>query len=536
MVVIMIIKKHKVKECNLFAYWPSCVVEKANWFRHKALTSFLFYETSMKKTFRLLAWLLALLVVALTVNTLVKSRNATADIGIRNIPPPDRNAANHLQQAVGIPSVSFDDLPDSSAKGLDTLIGFLHNVYPEVFRILEHEIIADHSLLLRWKGKKATVKKPVLLYAHMDVVPVEGLEKDSLRGDRWRFNPFKNQLDGDTICGRGTIDDKLGVIGILEAVNRLIAIGFQPERDIYIAFGSDEEIGGTNGAGKIAAVLEKKNIRLEWMLDEGGMVAEQMVPFVDAPVALVMTAEKGYMTVELSVKGPGGHSSFPPKEAPIDILASAIMKLKSSPFESRVCSPVDAFMDHVGPEMKFPFNVLFANRWLFTSLILNEYGKIAEGNAMIRTTTAFTRIEGGVKENMMPTVAAATVNFRILPGEDSYQVIESVKQKINDDRVVIRMHPDVQEPAPVASTENEGFKAISHAIHVAFPDAVIAPGLSIGATDSRHFGKVAMNRYRFLPVRMNREILSGMHGINERIPLDCFMESIRFYETLLKTN
>jgi carboxypeptidase PM20D1 len=485
----------------------------------------------MKKILFVLLIPVVSLLAVLGVKTKLCIDRWKSEKGIRLIPHPDTLAALHLQQAVGIPTVSFDDAPDASREELDSLNFFLRQTYPVVFSTLVNEPVEGQSLLLKWIGNSNTSMQPILLYAHMDVVPVEEKSDSS-----WRFTAFPKHVQDDTLRGRGTIDDKLGVIGILEAVNRLVAKGFRPNRDIYLAFGSDEETGGTNGAAKIAAALERKGIQLEWMLDEGGMVAEKMVPFVEAPVALIMTAEKGYMTMDLTVTGPGGHSSFPPKETPIDILAAAIMKLKSEPFERKICSPVDDFMDHAGAEMKFPFNVLFANRWLFSSLLLNEYSKIPEGDAMIRTTSAFTKISGGVKENTMPTTATVTVNFRILPGEDSRQTLEKVKRLIHDDRVSLHVHPDLQEPSPVASLAENGFAGISQAIRKVFPDAVIVPGLSIGATDSRHFGKVAKNRYRFLPVRMNREILSGMHGSNERIPMNCFMESIRFYEVLLNSN
>jgi len=494
----------------------------------------------LKKTFFILSISLVALLVIVSIKTYVFSEKQLPTEGYTYTLAIDSTACSHLQEAVGIPTISYDNKIDSSAASFDSFFDFIYLKYPLVFKTLETEKIGRHSLLLRWKGKKNGAVKPVLLYAHLDVVPVDGLIADTLdhgfSADRWHFDPFSKKMAGDTIRGRGTIDDKLGVIGILEATNKLIADNFEPQHDIYLAFGEDEEAGGKNGAALIAQKLLEQGIHFEWMLDEGGMVAENMVPFVKSPVALVMTAEKGYMTIDLSVSGPGGHSSFPPKESPVDILAAAITRLKDNPFESTICSPVAAFMDHIGPEMKFPFNILFLNRWLFSPIILNEYGKIAEGNAMIRTTMAFTGIHGGIKENVMPANVSATVNFRMLPGTTSTEVVKYVKECINDDRVILRVRDEFQEPSTISSTSASGFQSIAKTIHAVFPDAVVAPSLSIAATDSRHFNKVADNRYRFLPVRMNRDILSGMHGINEKIATRNFMESIQFYETLLRSN
>lgn len=323
----------------------------------------------------------------------------------------DSTAVRNLQECVSIASISYDDSVHQDFSGIDSLVHSLFRKYPAAFSNLKCDTINSHSLLLQWRGTDS-LKKPVILYAHMDVVPAE---EDSSRG--WRFDPFNDEISYDTIRGRGTVDDKLGVIGIMEAIERLVKRGFHPKRDIYIAFGHDEETGGLEGAAMIAKELEKRNVKAAWLLDEGGMIAEGIVPFVKDPVALVMVAEKGYMTVELTVESNGGHSSFPPKDSPIDILSAAVMRLKESPPERSISGTVSTFMEHVGPAMKFPFNVIFANPWLFSPVIMNEYEKIPEGNATIRTTRAFTMSHSGVKENVLPAHASVTVNLRILPGK-----------------------------------------------------------------------------------------------------------------------
>lgn len=471
-----------------------------------------------------------LLVVILTINTLRFRSHRDTGIALRKNYPIDTAAVSHLQEAVNIRSISYEDSTEAGLPGIDSLIGMLEQSYPNVFSRLKVERINGHSLLLTWKGTDSGVP-PVLLYAHMDVVPVEQNGKNP-----WRFDAFGATIEPDTILGRGCIDDKSGVIGILESINRLLERSFVPKRDVYIAFGHDEEIGGEKGAAIISDTLQARGIRFAWILDEGGMVAENMVPFVTAPVALVMTAEKGYMTVELSASGKGGHSSYPPKETPVEIITAALTRIHDQPFERKVIPALDGFMDHTGPEMRFPFNVMFANRWLFGGIILNQYENIPEANAMIRTTSACTILSGGVKENVIPSNVTATINLRLLPGDNSDAILRQLKEIVHDERVALKLTGHWDEASKNSSTSAEGFEKIRHSIRSVFPDAIVAPSISIGATDSRHFSKLADNIYRFLPIRMNRSILSGMHGTDERIPAAAFMETIAFYEQLIAEN
>ena len=258
-----------------------------------------------------------------------------------------------------------------------------------------------------------------------------------------------------------------------------------------------------------------------------------MVPFVTPPVAMIFTSEKGYMTLELTVKGEGGHSGRPPSEGPVEIIAAAIRKIKEQPFETKYTQSVEDFMDYTGPEMKLPFRALFANRWLFGGIITGEYEKIPSAAAMLRTTSVATVIAAGEKENVVPSIAHAKINFRLLPGDNSKDVMEQIKKIINDERVVVTMLPNVTEASKVSPTDSPSFIQLTSVINKVFPDAIVAPSLLIAQTDSRHFRNVTENIYRFLPVRMNDATLDGMHGANERVGVIDFMESIVFYHTLI---
>ena len=477
----------------------------------------------MKKV--LLFLFILLLLIIISINTIRFSSRQFNNPTERKTFAVDTPAVNHLSAAIRIRSISYDNDSITDYTSFDSLYNFLRRTYSLTFNTLNPQIINGHSLLFHWKGSD-TKLKPVILYAHTDVVPADSTN--------WESPPFSGIIDSEFINGRGAIDDKGSVIAIMESVEKLLKNNFIPPRDVYIALGHDEEAGGKKGAQFIAEELGKENVKAEFLLDEGGLVATDMVPFVKNPVALIFTSEKGYMTLELSVKGNGGHSSFPPNDPPIEILSAAIQKIHDHPFEEKMTESVSDFMDYAGPEMKLPFKALFANRWLLKPVIFNEYKKIPSANAMIRTTAVATIINGGFKENVIPSEVSAKINFRLLPGDSSVTIIRQVKELIGNDIVSIKVIDNIEEASPVSSVNSESFKLLKTVIGKIFPDAVVAPSLLIAQTDSRHFRKVTENIYRFIPVRMNDEILDSMHGLNEKIRIADFMEAIAFYMELMR--
>jgi carboxypeptidase PM20D1 len=489
----------------------------------------------MKKTLLFLLALLIGLAVVLAVNTLRLSskqlpRNNT---NLRSDIKEDTAAIAHLAEAIQIQTVSYDDSARGKSNAVfDSLFTVLRKNYPAVFTSLQDTVINGRNLLLKWTGTKPSLL-PVILYAHMDVVPIE---VNTL--SQWKHAPFSGDVanDGTTpdryIWGRGALDDKGSLIAIYEAVNRLLQKGYKPERTIYFASGSDEEIGGLNGAQAIAAYCRENKLHFDFYLDEGGTVIQGVVPGVDRPVALIGTSEKGYITLDLSVSLKGGHSSQPAKETALDVLLEAVKKVHDNPFEKKACQSVDEFMDYIGPEMQGALKVFFANRWLFKPVILSKYTESKEGNALVRTTSVTTIMNAGVKENVIPSRVNAKINFRILPGESCASVLKHVKEVINDERVLITPG-EKYEPSAVTASAQWGFNALQTTVAAVFPDALVAPFLMLGSTDSKHFSDLTNQTYRFFPVRMDRESLGSIHGINERIKVSSYMESIAFYEQLI---
>lgn len=477
----------------------------------------------MKSVFRAFLLLLTILVVILVVNT-VRFESKQLDVQVVPAPPLADQALEHFQQAVRIKTISFGDTipPDSSE--FFAFHRFLESAYPRVHENLKLEKVEDYSLLYTWEGSDPSAK-PIVLMAHMDVVPVEpGTESI------WTVDPFGGEIKNDTIWGRGTTDDKMNLIAMMEAVELLLASGFKPPQTIYLSFGHDEEVGGT-GAIAIANLLKSRNIKAAMVLDEGGIITVDKVPGMNQPVALIGTSEKGYLSLNLSLEEYGGHSSIPAAETSIDILSRAILKLRDNPFEASFSRSTSDFMDYVGPEQPFLQKMFFANRWLFESVIVGIYEGSSGGNAMVRTTIAPTIFNAGIKDNVIPTIAKATVNFRLLPGDTRESVIEKVKSILADDRIKIEPTAFGNEPSKVTPTDGLAFKVVEKAIRTSFDNTIVAPFLMVGATDSRHFGEVSDQIIKFSP--MTDPI--GFHGIDERISVEGYRHGIWFYEQLIRS-
>ena len=486
----------------------------------------------MRKLLRLLRrlFLIGLLLLAgiLLLNTL---RSTSLQIATVPLSPAmvSVEAVSHLQAAVRIPTVSrVEEIDTLAALDFDTL---LRQTYPLVDSLLERIDVNAYCQVYRWPGRKSALP-PILLMGHSDVVPV-----DTSRTDAWEQAPFGGTLTEDgLIWGRGTLDDKIAIIGILEAVEQLLSEDYWPERTVYLAFGHDEEIGGINGAKAIADHFAARDIRFEYVLDEGSLVLENALPGLEPPLAMIGVAEKGYVTLELKAQlAEGGHSSMPPAETAPTILSKAIHTLQQNPFPARIDGATSAFFDYVGPEMSWPYRMLFANRRILSGLLKAQFSGDPAANALIRTTTVPTILKAGYKDNVIPTTATALVNFRILPGDDTESVMNYVRRTINDDRVTVSSYAQemAQNPSPVSETQAFGFQAIQKTIQQTFPEVVVAPSLVIGATDGRHLQVVADQVYRFLPVQLQRSDLNRIHGLNERISTENFHQAIRFYRLLV---
>ncbi len=471
---------------------------------------------------------LAILLVVLLAKALTNRTRQLAVDPAEGVPVDEAKAAAHLARAITFKTVSHQDNPPDPAT-LQGLHAALQEMYPKAHQSLAREVVGEHSLLYTWKGKDPS-KPGVLLMAHMDVVPIE-TDTEA----QWEKPPFDGVIDGGFVWGRGAMDFKDGVVGLLEAVEALLAQGFAPDRTVYLAFGHDEEVGGKKGALAISDLLASRGVKLAYVLDEGMFITEGILKGVSAPVALVGLAEKGYVSVELVVEAQGGHSSVPPRPTAIGILAEALVRLEKDPMPARIEGPSRALFETLAPEMPFGNKLILSNLWLLSPVAKAVLSGNPATNALLRTTTAPTMLEGSVKENVLPARARAVVNFRVLPGDTIQSVVDHVKRAVADERVkVTPREGNKQEPSPVSSADSPGFKSIERTIRQVFPGAIVAPSLVLGATDSRHYQKLAGGVYRFSPLRMGDTDRPRFHGVNERISTKNFAECVRFYAQLVK--
>lgn len=477
---------------------------------------------------RLLTLAILAIAAVLVFNTLrVQPQSRTASGAA--LPAVDADAAaQRLAGAVRIPTISTAQGSDDQA--LTDFAAYLQASFPRLHASLTREVVNGHSLLYTWKGRDEHAA-PVLLLAHMDVVPVEpGTEA------RWSRAPFGGEIADGYVWGRGTLDDKGSLMAICEAVELLLAQGYVPPRTVLLAFGHDEEIGGQQGAKKIAALLQSRGVRAEWSLDEGGFVTQGMVTGAQAPVAMLMTAEKGYASFTLSAHDQGGHSSRPPKQTAIGHLARAVARVQDQPMPARLASPTTDMLDAVAAELPFVQRLGVVNRWLLGPVVRRSMESAPTSDALVRTTTAPTMFNAGIKDNVLPSEAHAVINFRLLPGDTLAGVEAHIRAAVDDDSIEVKPYDDFNsEPSPVSPASGPVWTRFARVIGEVYPEAVVAPGLVIGATDNRHYGAVREARYNFAPFPLAQPDVPRFHGTDERLAVADYARGVQFYARLLQT-
>jgi len=434
---------------------------------------------------------------------------------------------DHLAEAVRLPTVVYAERDRNDPADILAMHAFLRATYPLIHDRCRVETVNDLSLLFTWEGTNPDAD-PVVLMAHMDVVPVEpGTEED------WAVDAFSGiAVDGE-LWGRGTLDDKGPLIAVMEAVEHLVSTGFQPGRTLILAIGHDEEIGGAEGASHVAALLNERGVRPWFVIDEGGAVTDALAPLTTEPVALVKVAEKGYVDLELTATGAGGHSSFPPNSSTIGVLAAAIRRLETHPMPARV-GVLRPFFTALTPVLDPKVRPVLTNLGITGPIVSRLLASSQETNVMIRTTTAVTMVSGGVKPNVLPQEASAVVNFRILPGDSVESVVEHVRSVVGDDIAVRPIGEMRSEPSRFSSTESAPWQIVSRSVGETFPQATVAPWILTGATDSRYYADFAGEIYGFAPFTGGMDMLGTIHGTGERIRTSDAAGAVSFFCRLIR--
>lgn len=487
----------------------------------------------LKKFFLGVGALLLLLVAVLAINTLRKGSRQLDVPPLAVLPVDEAAAAERLAEAVRLRTISSRDDASLNADQFKAMHALLEKRFPKLHAALQREVVGDLSLLYTWKGSKPDAK-PILLMAHTDVVPVApGTEKD------WTHEPFSGAIKEGFVWGRGAWDDKGNLMSQMEAVEMLVASGYQPERTVYLSFGADEEVSGQRGAAKIAALLRERKVKLDFIIDEGLLVTEGIMPGLSKPAALIGVAEKGFLSVVLKTSATPGHSSMPPPKgtSAIAMMSAALKRIDDEQLPGGIRGVAGEMFATIAPEMNGFQRVALSNLWLFGPIVQKQLENGASTNAMLRTTTALTIVNAGNKENVLPGRAEATVNFRLLPGDTKEMVVERMKgqvaQAIGNDKFELYALPGAVDASKVAPTDSAQYALLNRTIREVFPGTLVAPGLMVGATDSINFGDISDHIFKFSPVRAKSEDLPRFHGTNERISTSNYVEAIRFYHRLI---
>ncbi len=478
----------------------------------------------VKKTFKYLAIIIVVLVGVLLYNTIVLNTPLEAHKTVE-IPANIDSSAVHLSQAIQIKTVSYGDTLAIDTTEFLKFRKFLETSYPLVHSNLTRQIFNEFSYVYKWVGKD-TALAPYVLMGHTDVVPVEAISES-----KWTVPSFSGTIKNDTIWGRGAVDDKVAVIAIMESVEQLLSQNFTPNRTIYLCFGHDEEVSGKRGAKIFSAWFKDNNIKPALVLDEGGQIDKQHFKRLNKPVAVIGTNEKGYVNLDLQVEIPGGHSSMPSPETAIDVLNKALVKVRAQQMPGAITPTVQELIKRTRSAESFMTKVVLSNLWLFKPVVMGQFEKVKESNAMVHSTLVPTIVKAGIKDNVIPSVAKATINSRILPGQTSDEVLAYVTKVVGDERVVIKKQTiSIMEPSSVSSFESEQFKKIENILYASVPNVIVSPFLMIGATDSRYFRNNSEAVLNFSAV----QDVKGFHGIDERIGIKDLQRMIYFYKELLK--
>lgn len=361
--------------------------------------------------------------------------------------------------------------------------------------------------------------------AHYDVVPVEE--------DGWQKPAFDAIVEDGVMWGRGTLDTKVTVNGILFAADHLIAEGFVPQHDVYFAFSGGEEING-NGAANIVDLLEQKGITPSMVVDEGGAVVENVFPGVSSPCGLIGIAEKGMLNACYSAKSAGGHASAPKPNAPIDRLAAACCRVLNKPFKYHITPPVAKLFDTLGRHSSFLYRMIFANFWLFAP-VLDMICKMSGGelNALMRTTVAFTQMKGSAAANVIPPNAQMVSNMRLNPYDTIDTALEHLKKAVKDENIEITALGGMN-PSRISTTDCEGWNKVATAVASTWKGCIVSPYLMVQCSDSRHYGRISDKVYRFSAMDLTSEERATIHGNNERIRLETLYKAVEFFIRLIK--
>ena len=467
--------------------------------------------------------LAVLFIAVIAIRTLRFTSKPQPPVSEENYDFDKEAAVDALAQLVRCKTISYNDRTLEDDAEFDKLISLLPGLYPRVFDVCSFNQLPDRALLLRWPGRNSG--DPAVLMAHYDVVPVNE--------ENWEKPPFAAILEDGILWGRGTLDTKVTFNAVFSAANYLIGKGFQPENDIYFAFSGGEEVNG-KGAPNIVQYFIDHQIQPALVVDEGGAVVENVFPGVTKPCGVIGIAEKGMMNVQYRTVSNGGHASAPKPHTPVGVLAAACKKVEDHPFQAHIEGPAAQMFDTLGRYSTPLYRMIFANMWCF-GWVIDLLGKKSGGeiNALVRTTSAFTQMEGSSARNVIPPEAKMVANMRLNPADSVASALQYLKKTVNDDNVEITVLESF-EPSPVSETDCPAWDKVAYAVANTWKGCVVTPYLMVQCSDSRHYGKLSNHVYRFSAMDLSAEERATIHGNNERIRVETAAKAVEFYIRLMK--
>ena len=467
--------------------------------------------------------LLAALIAIILIRTLLFVPRKQVEQILSPVIVNGEKATGDLAEMIKCRTVSDRDKSLEDESQFERFEALLPELFPLIHKKCKFEKVGDRALLYKWEGKHSDA--PTVFMSHYDVVSVEE--------ENWEKPAFEGIVENGVLWGRGTLDTKGTLNGIMQAAEALIAEGFVPLNDIYFAFGGDEEING-HGASDIVALFKERGIKPGMVIDEGGAVADNVFPGVKQPIALIGIAEKGMLNIEYTVKGGGGHASSPAPHTPVGRLSAACVRVENSPFKFRVTRPAKMLFNIAGRHSTFLYRMIFANLWCF-SPALNLFAKLSGGeiNALVRTTTAFTQMEGSKGMNVIPPVARMVSNHRILPGDTVDSVVARIKKKVNDEKIEVNVIGG-NNPSVISDTACEAYERVRSTVAETWTGVIVSSYLMVACSDSRHWGEISDKVYRFSAMSMSGEERASIHGNNEKIPVATISKTVEFFIRLMK--
>ncbi|MCQ9639881.1 M20/M25/M40 family metallo-hydrolase [Chryseobacterium sp. WG14] len=506
----------------------------------------------MKKVLLIILGILVILIAVLLIKTYTYPfKKNTAETGEGWKPVKSDSALIRFSNGIKIPTVSTGSLGEFNYTPFDEFKEYLKISYPLVYQNTENFEVNKYGLVFRLKGSNPALE-PILFLSHMDVVPpgdadVKNKEENIFRPDDkvlppvskvaedWDYSPFAGVVANGRIYGRGAIDMKGMLFSLMESVNNLIKSKQTPQRDIYLAFGFDEEVGGQKGAIQIADYFKKKGLKFDAVYDEGGLIMQKgSVAGIDSDVAVVGCAEKGFLSAKIKVKGLGGHSSMPPMESAIGKAAVIMQRLEDDQMKPVITPLIKEFFDNIGGAMPFTSRLAIANQWLLKPVLLSQLTKNNTTNALVRTTTALTMMKGSDGTNVLSPEVEFVVNFRLLPGNTVKDVREHIAKVTQGFDVEVEEIDNTREASKISPTNTKAYQLIQAGIKEIHPGAIVTPYLTMAGTDAAKYEIVSKNVYRFMPIKINSSEQQSLHSTNEYLSIENYLKMIHYFEFMMK--